>query len=212
MHTARLLPFLLLAITACTGPSQPAKQDETALLALSRGNTDSAKYLAKYQAAIHETADLLDTLSLSTTSRISFDRTAFLKECCQIPARLNARQDDAVTQKMARDLKAMEDQYPAEEYGASAKIWSVELNKLEHSRFEAFLTQLAAPMNHQSTQLVSKVKNNIEASVEYLLQAILIWQSEDPEETREYHLESQRFFKAEGYLRFLDALEQSVHH
>lgn len=210
MHTVRLLPFLLLAVTACTGPTLPAKQDETALLALSRGNIDSAKYLKQYQAAIHETADLLDTLS--TTSRISFDKAVFLKMCYQIPARLNARQDDAVAKKMARNLEAIEAQYPAEKYGASAKIWSVELNKLEHSRFEAFLAQLAAPMNPQSKQRVNNVKNNIEASVEYLLQALLIWQSEDPEETRQYHLESQRLFKAEGYLRFLDALEQSVRH
>lgn len=120
-------------------------------------------------------------------------------------------QKDEITARLQQDMDAIETRIKADQEEVPPSIFYGELNQRQYDRFVSFFDQLKR--NHPDAATVASlddIRHKLEQGVGQLMQAILIDDSDDPQEVLQYQLEAQRLFKAECYLRLTRDLEEAV--
>lgn len=85
---------------------------------------------------------------------------------------------------------------------------------LYEREYDFFMAQFDALKRRYPDQAfgrdMDRIRADMERAVEFLMMALLVYDSEDPDEVLQFHLDAQRMFKAECYLRFTEAFRFSV--
>lgn len=119
--------------------------------------------------------------------------------------------NDDIINQLRQDLDAIEKQLQAGQDEVPSGILCSELNRRQHKRFISLFDDLKR--GHPDAAFgasLDEIRHKFEQAVERLMLALLVDDSDGSREELQYHLEDQRLFKAECYLRLTRDLEAAI--